>query len=313
MILCVTIPLTACQAQAKSNKIDVVSYNIPSGFSAESEGNASARAFTKKYGGDKFAFITLYASTNSFGDANTDFSRRWQQLLAGMAQNKTVPKAERSNISGITILNGYSNIVYEGTPAIGLLTTLTVNGRLITIVGVFNDKQGQTDYQAFLDGLDIDDAIVNQKPTVAAKPSAPARQTNVATNSAGVDPRFFGGWIKALSKANGNYGRRYYFNQDGTFWDPSITNGSKKRGPRVTVLPNNWKVFGDPGKWQVSGNMLKLVFNDGSVEEFSFEFSEFKLFETSKPSLNLRWTKTDGTVQLFEKLTDQYSPLDTYK
>lgn len=275
--------MTACQAQAKGNKIDVVSYNIPSGFSAESEGNASARAFTKKYGGGKFAFITLYASTGSFGDANTDFSRRWKQLLAGMAQNKAVPQAERSNVSGITILNGYSNIVYEGSPAIGLLTTLTVNGRLITIVGIFNDKQGQKDYQAFLDGLDIDDALVNQKPAnVATKPSSQSRPTNVVATQSGGNSRVVGYWefhdnrgIPAIAL------RKYLFKSDGTFFGGIYTKTQ-------------------PGRYQVDGNNFKLIYQDGKVEEYKFTVEDTNYSFQDKPTRYLILTGADGGNRHFQ-------------
>lgn len=206
----VSVPLSSTLAQERG-KIDVTSYTAPNGFETQGSSNSSARAFLKKYSEGKFALVTLYASTGSFGDANTDFSRRWKQLFSDMAKSKSLPQTERSNSGGISIVTGGDSVTYEGVEAIGVLTTLTVNGRLITIAGIVNDKQGAADYQSFIESINLDDSIASQAP--AAKPPSTAQPSTSGVPAQGQkkpsgDPFAYAPKISSLiAKCNGMGGQ----------------------------------------------------------------------------------------------------------
>jgi hypothetical protein len=74
----VIIPLSSAQAQAKE-KLDVLTYQVPSGYTT-AQSSSVAKSFIKRYGGSKFSITTIYASTGSFGNPTTEFSRRWNLI-----------------------------------------------------------------------------------------------------------------------------------------------------------------------------------------------------------------------------------------
>jgi hypothetical protein len=173
-----------CFAQSKG-RLDVMTYSLLPGFIEQRSENPAARAFAKIYPGDKFLLVTLYASTNSFGDPDTDFSRRWKQLMASMTALKSTPKTERSSMSGATAVMGYDSITFKAIQAVGVLTTITVGGKLITLTGMFNDTSAVNDFQTFLGGIDLDDELVYRTTTRAA-PHATSAPSGASTPSSPV-------------------------------------------------------------------------------------------------------------------------------
>jgi hypothetical protein len=265
------IPLSSAQAQVKG-KLDVTTYQTPSGYTA-ADSSKVARSFVKKYGGNKFSIITIYASTGSFGSPTTDFSRRWKQLIGDIATEKTVPKIEQTTAKNVKIATGAGAVNFQGVNAVAALTTLTVNGRLITVSCVFNDEQGAKDYQAFMEGLDLDDALVNQTATTATtttNPSNIAQKPNNAVTRPSSSQSFIGRWklkiytgglyARGVAGTVYSYGRDpnvildYTFNSNGTF---------KSLVPKLSL-----------GTYKVSNNILKMNFRDGTVEQYTYSFEE---------------------------------------
>jgi hypothetical protein len=261
LLFAISIPLSSCYAQGK-NRLDVTTYNVPSGFSAAQANSSNARGYSKQYSGTKFCTLTLHASTNSLGDAATDFSRSWQLLFGDIAKEKTLPKTEQSTAKNVTIVAGAGSVDFQGVTAVAFLTTLTVNGRLIVASGIFNDKQGLKDYQTFIEGIDIDDALVNQTTNSTKAP----RTSNVATAPSADLQRIFGVWteyyfnqgIPAASR-NGSASLSYKLNPDGTFGELGGAQIGSKKYPKS-------------GRYQVNGNTLKLIYTDGHAKQYSYKF-----------------------------------------
>jgi hypothetical protein len=267
LFLLVSVPLLPYQAQA-SSKLDVTTFDVPSGFTTVKNTNAQARGYFKQYPGNKFCILTLFASSESFGDASTDFARRWQQLFSDMA--KETPKSEQHNVKTATIVGGAGAVTYQGVDAVALLTTITVNGRLITVSGIANDEQGIKDYQTFVDSLDIDDNLVNQ---TAKKPQVSSEKPNITRSQSAVSQSIVGRWryyiysggyyVRGQYAGTGYYAGRnesttidYTFNPNGTF---------KILAPKASL---------GSGTYRVSGNTLKLTYSNGNVKQFSYTFEE---------------------------------------
>jgi hypothetical protein len=159
---------------------------------------------------------------------------------------------------------------FQGVNAVAALTTLTINGRLITVSCIFNDEQGAKDYQAFMEGLDLDDALVNQTANVANNSSASQENPSITETQATSNQRFVGRWklkiytgglyARGVAGTVYSYGRDsnvildYTFNSDGTF---------KSLVPKLVL-----------GTYKVSGNILKMSFRDGTVKQYTYSFEE---------------------------------------
>jgi hypothetical protein len=263
LLFFVLVPLSSAQAQAKG-KIDVSTYQVPSGYTT-AKNTSVARAFIKRYGGgSKFSIITIYASTGSFGNPTTDFSRRWKQLIGDIATEKALPKIEQTTDKNVKIATGAGAVQFQGVDAVAALTTLTVNGRLITVSCIFNDEQGLKDYQAFMEGLDLDETLIAQTANnVVKSPVTSSDNQNVATApSVDIKKLYQHRWVYYLYNTF-NHGstpvRSYVFNPDGTFGESAGLYAEKGRKPVV-------------GRFQVNGNMLKLLYADGHVKQYSYRF-----------------------------------------
>jgi hypothetical protein len=299
-LLALLVATFALRAQAENRRrFDYMSYTVPPGFVAQSESNPTARAYLKRYHNEKFGMLTIYASTGSFGDPQTDFSRRWRQLLAGMSPSRKEPNATSSRLNNANAVMGYDKIKFNGGDAVGLLMTITVKSRLLTFVAIYNAEESGRDLEAFLNRIDIDDDAM-PAPSIAnaAPPSVPATTPSrssaapitSATQQAG-DARFVGRWIYQpyTSTVKMKLGD-FRFRADGTFHDLMREGYSNKKMP-----PN--------GRYYVAGNTLKLVYENGVAEEFSFEFSQdevmseqrrrFKLFTTNPNDARYYWLQRD--------------------
>jgi hypothetical protein len=288
-----------CAHAEDRRRFDYMSYTIPPGFVAQSESNPTARAYLKRYRNDKFGMLTIYASTGSFGDPQTDFSRRWRQLLADMSPSRKDPSATSSRLNNANAVVGYDKIKFNGSDAVGLLMTITVKSRLLTFVAIYNDEESGRDLEAFLNRIDVDDdAMPTPSVANAAAPSVPATApsrsstapVSSATQQAG-DARFVGRWIYQpyTSTVKMKLGD-FRFRADGTFHD------LMREGYRNKKLPPN-------GRYYVAGNTLKLVYENGAAEQFSFEFSQdelmgeqrrrFKLFNTNPDDARYFWQQRE--------------------
>jgi hypothetical protein len=259
LLLLLLIPLSSCKDQVKG-KLDVSTDGVPSGFTAK-KGRKVAKTFVKKYGGDKFSVITTYATTNSLGDPNTDFSHQWRQLIGDIAQEKTVPKIEQRQNNNLSIVTGTGAVNFQGVNADAVLTNITANGRLITVSGIFNDKQGSKDYQTLIDAIGVDDALVNRTANSSVSPS----NSNVDTASSVDIQKLFGRWTQYSYGGSSYAGGRtetpalsYTLNSDGTF--------GESKGAEIGHR------FSKSGKYQISGNILKLIYKDGSVTQYSYKY-----------------------------------------
>jgi hypothetical protein len=246
-------------AIAQAAKFDIMTYSKPQGY--KTQNSNGVRVFTRKNNTTgKFSLIFLYPSTSSFGNANKDFDRRWNQLVGKQAKG-TPQKTVTNNVDN-NVVFGYSTITYEGSEAVAMLTTVTTKERLITVLGVTNDENGTKDYESFLSKVDIDtDSITASTP----------RQTTVQQPS---NSEVAGGNTQSISKqklvgywSHGGpqklYTHNYLFKADGTF---KYVRASLRKDDRQ-------------GRYEVSGNTLILRCSNGEVHKHSLGYNEYGGFE----------------------------------
>jgi Lipocalin-like domain len=259
-------------------KFDIMTYTAPQGYSAQDSNGT--KVFTKKNKATgKFSLIFLYPSTGSFGNSNTDFDRRWKQLVGNQA--KGAPEKKAASGDGYSGVLGHSLMNYEGGDAAAILMTITTKGKLITALAITNDENGARDFDAFLSKVDVDTDSIVSAATPRQTPTQQTSNNSVPSNgnSASItQQQLIGRWVTGAGYAandgagginarsnqynGGTYSRDITFRADGT-----VFNGGKK------VSKFN-KYCRDErcqnGRYSISGNIITTTYLDGNVEKHEF-------------------------------------------
>lgn len=294
LLFFVSVPLSSGQAQSR-NKFDISTYQVPRGFTTAKDIKTS-RSFVKKYGGNKFSMITIYASTNSFGDPTTDFSSRWNQLLGDIAKNKNVPETQQARDKNALIVGGVGAVQFQGTEAVALLTNVTVSGRLVTIIGITNDEQGTKDYEVFLGNFDIDKALASQ-----AGSSKPVEARTTASNNTGdatAPNSIIGEWSTSgsvLAKYVSSGGQ--YVGDASTSSTRSYKFGSNGKYEDFFAITQGYKThtFYYRGNYTLNGNTITTT----------PKFYEHKINTKLQPNNDPKNMKRTTFSYAFEKNTDR--------
>jgi hypothetical protein len=275
---------TANVANAQERKFDIMTYSVPQGYRTQNA-NGTKTFLRKNDASGKLSLIVLYPSTGSFGNSNTDFDRRWKQLITNQGYSKNAPKKSVSNGADYTAVTGYGTIQYEGGKALALLTTVTTKGRLITILGITNDESAPAEYESFVSKLDINtDSIASSAPQQTERPASGSAQTStnqqlVGRWVTGSGYRAFdgaGGAVPNSTSSNGSgYSRDLTFQANGTFFDNGIVaraRESNNKNCRNQSCKN--------GRYKVSDGIMTLTYLNGNVERSKFELGPNEYKET---------------------------------
>jgi hypothetical protein len=285
---------TLCSAAVAHGKrqFDYVTYSVPRGFIAQSESNPNARAYLKQFSNGEFALLTLYSSTQSFGDPQGDFSRRWQQLIAAMTATKKEPSTTRSPLGSAVAITGYETITFNNQPAAAVLLTVTVKAQLLTFVSIFSGEKSGKDAQTFLEGITVDDERIPTArsllvaPTIQTPRTAPPMQSNA--NSQGVRPvigsRILGRWQNHYATpTSSRLLGEYIFKTGGRFANP------------MNIV--NTKKYTIDGSYQLSGDRLLLTYDNGITENFTIAFDDTPSY--GEPQQKILLTDVKGDTRHF--------------
>jgi hypothetical protein len=289
LAICLAALSMSCNAQR--TRFDVFTYAIPAGYTSQSSSSENARSYLKKDStSGKFSLIIVYASTSGFGDPKTDFSRRWKQLINDAGRSSEAAKSSASTDENRTVTVGYTGIEYEGVRSTALLSTVSTKAnRLITLLIVFNHEQALVDYQAFVSGLEIDG--LNNQVATSTQSASVSSALNPSSTTTAVNQSIVGRWLHQVSYARSNAItlRDYVFEPDGTFVDRRV----KKKGQHF-------------GRYQVNGNVVSIVYDDGSTYAFRYEFVVTKS-EFGGETRYMYITEEDGYVRnlSYEKISDE--------
>lgn len=272
---------SACTANVANaqTKFDIMTYTAPQGYKAQ-QANGT-RTFTRVNGG-KVSTIILYPSTGSFGNANTDFDRRWKQLITNQGLGGAATQKEAANGDGFAAVTGHSKIQYEGSEAIATLTTVTAKGRLITVLGITNDQSGVKDYQSFVAKIDVDtDSIASSTPSAPRQPTNQQTESpNIASAGSSLSQQIIGRWVTgagytardgAGGVAVGSTSHRSGYSSDltlqtnGTFFDNGIVANAKKNNKK-----NCQNESCKNGRYKLSGDIITFTYLNGEIQKLKF-------------------------------------------
>jgi hypothetical protein len=174
LTLCLAAPLSVF---AQTDKLGVVQYTAPKGWAKNQKENVVTFSEVNQASG-RFCFITLYGATPSVGTPQTDFAKEWNNLVVKPWSAEASPKTETQKVDGWTAIAGGSQIDFNGTKAIALLSVLSGFGKTISVLGILNDDSYMVPLQAFLEKMDVDKSVANlQAPAEATEPARPSDNT----------------------------------------------------------------------------------------------------------------------------------------
>ncbi|MGL5005133.1 MAG: hypothetical protein ACRDAM_19500 [Casimicrobium sp.] len=260
--------LCATTNAQEKHQFEYLTYSVPRGFVLQNESNANARAYMKRFGNGEFALLTLYTSTGSFGDPQVDFSRSWKQLVGDMAISRNEPSTTRTPLGDAISIAGHEKITFSNQLAAAVLVTVTVKRRLFTFLAIFNGEKSGQEAQAFLEDISVDDERIPAShaspptaPTSALPPlsgRAPPRSQDSGSSG---NPHLVRRWqYHYATPTSSTLLREYVFKADGRFENPRNRINVKK--PAVD------------GSYRLSGDRLRLVYDDGVTEEYTVAFEE---------------------------------------
>jgi hypothetical protein len=173
LLVCLLIPETV---SGQAEKLGVVNYTPPpQGWMKTPKENVVAfSAFDQATGG--FCIITLYGATPGTGNANSDFTREWNNLVVQTLKAGANPQTETQTADGWTMTAGGASVQMEGGKALAFLTVFSGSGKTVSVLGVFNEQSYAAQLDAFIGSIEFD--------KTSAPPPAPVSSNNTRPNSA---------------------------------------------------------------------------------------------------------------------------------
>jgi len=169
LIICLFQPVNAF---SQREKLGIVNYIPPTGMTKLPKENVIVFSELNQTTG-KYCIITLYGATPGTGNAKSDFTREWNNLVVKtLDKAEASPKTDVSNADGWTILAAGSAVESGVGKALAFLTVISGSGKTVSILAVFNDPAYVKQVDTFISGLDLDKPVMRATETAAAAPLA---------------------------------------------------------------------------------------------------------------------------------------------
>lgn len=156
--------LLSVQAFSQTETFDIVSYTPPKDWSKDAKpGVMNYMNVNKTNGG--FCVIAMFASKASTGDAQKDFTREWNDLVATPYKVEENPKPEtQSTEDGWEIVAAAAPAKVDGADVYIFLTVISGHGKSVSIRSSLNDEAYLPQMTTFLESIDLDKT---KSPTVS--------------------------------------------------------------------------------------------------------------------------------------------------
>jgi len=162
-------------AMADREAVDLLSLDVPSGWSKEVKANTftSWTSTNKKKG--TYCRIAVMLSTASKGSIEKDFEHEWKNLVAQQFGVTEAPKVTGPRTQGgWQIKNGTGPFAFDGKTSTATLSTMTGDGKTLSIVVVTNSEEYSPAIRKALDSVELKklDAVSANAPLTAPKAEA---------------------------------------------------------------------------------------------------------------------------------------------
>jgi hypothetical protein len=128
---------------------DIAKFNPPKGWAKDDKENLLSYTITNNAKGT-YCVLGIYKSINSSGDPEKDFQSDWDNLVAqklGITQQPQKQKGERKD--GYDVITGAGTFTQGKSMGLAILTTLSNNSRVMSVVMLTNDTSYFSDFRSF--------------------------------------------------------------------------------------------------------------------------------------------------------------------
>jgi hypothetical protein len=154
----------------QTEKLGIVKYTPPPAWNkTQTQQNVVAFSILNQTTGG-FCIITLYGATPGTGNAQSDFTREWNNLVVQTMKAEANPQTETDAADGWTAIGGGGAVDFQSTKALAFLTVISGFGKVVSVLGVTNVQSYIPQFQAFIAGIEMDKTAA-PVTTAAATPA----------------------------------------------------------------------------------------------------------------------------------------------
>jgi hypothetical protein len=278
--------LSATSVLAQKETFDLITYTAPGNWAKETRENAvSYVSIDKKK--KSWCRISIYKSTVSKGNIDSDFESEWNTLVAKEYNITGGPQTnDAAEAQGWKVKSGAGKFIFDKANATALMATFSDFQRCLSIVAVTNNQEYLASVQDFLE------TIVMKAPDAGRTQPVTTQKTAINDPSSVV-----GVWGKTSTNNSSNdldnglhgyFKCQYTFNMNGTY---SFISRIFSYQPDV-ILAN------ESGTYEVNGNTVTLTPQSSIIQKWSKGYT----------------TETDGRKVYLDKLgtllSSQKRPLE---
>ncbi len=143
-----------CSAQRET--FDIVTYSPPKEWKKDVKKGVVNYTKVNTAAG-KFCIVTMYASTVSAGDAETDFKREWKELVITPYQAEENPPTEKhTTTDGWNAIVGATLVKVDDADVYIILTVFSGFGKTFTVRSSLNDQSYTAQIDALFETMELD-------------------------------------------------------------------------------------------------------------------------------------------------------------
>jgi hypothetical protein len=148
--------IISIQVFSQAEKFDIATYTPPKGFKKDSKaGVVNYTNVNMSTGG--FCVIAMFASTASTGDADKDFAKGWNELVATPYKAEANPRTEtQTTTEGWEVVTAAAPIKLDGNDLYIILTVASGFGKTMSIRTSLNDPSYTEQVDALFETMELD-------------------------------------------------------------------------------------------------------------------------------------------------------------
>lgn len=171
LVLSVFMATISVQVFSQTETFDIATYTLPKDFKKDSKpGVVNYTNVNMTTGG--FCVIAMFASTASTGDAEKDFAKGWNELVATPYKAEANPKTEtQTTAEGWDVITAATPIKLDGNDLYIILTVASGFGKTMSIRTSLNDPSYTEQVDALFETMELDQtqtATVNNNNTATS-------------------------------------------------------------------------------------------------------------------------------------------------
>lgn len=141
---------------AQTETFDIATYIPPKDWKKNANHGANIYSTTNATKGT-YCLLAIYASSQSSGDPQKDFTNKWNEQVVAPYTAEANPKTEtQTSPDGWTAVAAGTQVKQDGIDSYVILTVFSGFGKTMSVLANFNDPAYATDIDAVLENMKLD-------------------------------------------------------------------------------------------------------------------------------------------------------------